>query len=64
MADFIVGISDGYHSIAYAGGLLPAIRQPFSISSPSALERTEKDAPANDASLAEIRAGVLADIKT
>jgi len=63
MADFIVGVSDGYHSIAFADGLEPASRRPFSITSPSALTVEEKDVPAQAPALAEIRAGAFADLK-
>jgi len=63
MAEFIVGRTDGYHSIAYAGGLEPVTRLAFSITSPSALQNEEKDTlPANTA-LAEVAAGAIANIK-
>jgi hypothetical protein len=63
MADFIVGITDGYHSIAYATGLGPADREPFSISSPSALQTIESQVPSRDPALAELTAGAIANIK-
>ncbi|EHJ49015.1 hypothetical protein DFW101_3015 [Solidesulfovibrio carbinoliphilus subsp. oakridgensis] len=63
MADFVVGVSDGYHSIAFADGLEPAGRRPFSITGPSALTQAEKDVPSGEPALAEIRTGNLADHK-
>jgi len=62
MAEYIVGLSDGYHSIAFADGLLPATRRPFSITSPSALQLAERETPAQDAALAELRVGALANV--
>jgi len=64
MADFIVGISDGYHSIAFAGGLGPATRLPFSITSPSALQNVDAKGPSGEPALAEVLAGAIANIKT
>ena len=61
MAQYVVGITDGYHSIAFADGLEPAERRPFSISSPSDLTRAEAALPAAMPALAEIRRGALTD---
>ncbi|KHK02085.1 hypothetical protein [Desulfovibrio sp. TomC] len=64
MGDFMLGFSDGYHSIAFASGLEPASRQAFSITSPSALQTQEADVPKADPALAEIRTGRLTDVAT
>ncbi|MHC1713528.1 MAG: hypothetical protein AB9872_15375 [Solidesulfovibrio sp.] len=64
MADFVVGISDGYHSIAFAGGLEPATRQAFSITSPSVLQNADAKTPSGEPALAEVFAGAIANIKT
>ena len=63
MSDIDLGFSNGYHSIAFADGLEPAGRRPFSITGPSALAQAEKDVPSGEPALAEIRAGPLADRK-
>lgn len=64
MGDFMLGFSDGYHSIAFADGLEPASRRPFSITSASALQTQEADVPKADPALAEIRTGRLTDVAT
>ncbi len=63
MAAFVVGLSDGYHSIAFADGLEPASRRPFSITGPTAANRPDRDAASATPALAEIRAGALADLR-
>ena len=64
MGDFMLGFSDGYHSIAFADGLEPASRRPFSITGPSALTAAELKTPGVEPALAEIRTGRLADVET
>ena len=64
MGQYVVGVSDGYHSIAFADGLEPAARRPFSITSPSDLTRAEAEMPAAMPALAEIRRGALTDLST
>ncbi|WP_428562117.1 MAG: hypothetical protein ACP59X_20560 [Solidesulfovibrio sp. DCME] len=61
MADYVVGVTDGYHSIAFADGLEPAERRPFSITSPSDLTRAEAAIPRATPALAEVRRGRLTD---
>jgi hypothetical protein len=61
MAQYVVGVTDGYHSIAFADGLEPAARRPFSITSPSDLTRAEAKLPPAMPALAEIRRGALTD---
>lgn len=61
MADYVVGVTDGYHSIAFADGLEPAERRPFSIASPSALTQAEANIPSVRPALAEVRRGLLAN---
>ncbi|WP_300157655.1 hypothetical protein [Solidesulfovibrio sp.] len=61
MAEYVVGVTDGYHSIAFADGLEPAGRRPFSITSPSDLTRAEADMPDGAPALAEVRRGALTD---
>ena len=63
MSDIELGFSDGYHSIAFAGGLEPASRSPFSIAGPSALTSEERRTPGVEPALAEIRTGRLADVE-
>ena len=63
MSDIQLGFSDGYHSIAFAGGLEPASRAPFSITGPSALTTAERQTPGVEPALAEIRTGRLADVE-
>ena len=63
MGDFMLGFSDGYHSIAFASGLEPASRRPFSITGPSALTAAELKTPGVEPALAEIRTGRLADVE-
>ncbi|MEA4855731.1 MAG: hypothetical protein AAGU21_17160 [Solidesulfovibrio sp.] len=59
MADYVVGVTDGYHSIAFADGLEPAERRPFSIASPSALTRAEASLPTAAPALAEMPRGSI-----
>ena len=63
MAEFIVGRTDGYHSIAFSGGLEPVTRLAFSITSPSALQNTGKDSRPDNTALAEVAAGAIANVK-
>lgn len=63
MAEYVVGISDGYHSIAFADGLQPATRLAFSITSPPAQDSAEKDVPLAGTPLAELRTGALANVE-
>ena len=62
MGQYVVGVTDGYHSIAFADGLEPATRRPFSITSLSDLTRAEAEMPAAMPALAEIRRGALTDL--
>ena len=64
MSSIELGFSDGYHSIAFADGLEPASRRPFSIAAPSALQTQEAAVPTADPALAEIRTGRLTDVAT
>ena len=61
MANFLVGVSDGYHSIAFAGGLEPATRQPFSLTAPVSLPSWSPGTGTQYAALAEVRLGTLAN---
>lgn len=61
MANFFVGVSDGYHSIAFASGLEPASRQPFSITEPVSLPSWPQGTATQYAALAEVRLGTIAD---
>jgi len=62
MSNIELGFSDGYHSIAFAGGLEPVNRSPFSITGPSALTSEEQRTPGVEPALAEVRTGRLADV--
>ena len=64
MGQYVVGVTDGYHSIAFADGLEPAAQRPFSITTPSDLTRAEAEMPAAMPALAEIRRGALTDLST
>ncbi len=59
MADFVVGISDGYRSVAYADALTPA-EDRFSITSPEPLSSQEQDQAVALSALAEIAVGTIA----
>ncbi|MFU2208496.1 hypothetical protein [Solidesulfovibrio sp. C21] len=61
MTDFVVGLSDGYHSVAFADGLEPADRRPFSIAAPVSLPSLPREATIRTDALAEIPRGALAD---
>lgn len=62
MADYVVGITDGYHSIAFAGGLEPAVRQPFSIAAPTSQPQAEARIPTLLPARVESLRGAVADV--